>query len=87
MTIHMSPGMGAVQVKSIMYLLTPCNAEVHTLVVLEIPACTDHRAVVADVPVAPKPVAVFRSSRKNWYLPEKLKVPFDSSARFFFCLQ
>ena len=69
------------------YLLTPCNAEVHTLDVLEIPACTDHRAIVADIPVAPKPVAIFRSSRKNWYLPEKLKVLLDLSACFFFCLQ
>ena len=61
------------------YLLTPCIAEVHTLDVLEISACTDHRAIVADIPVAPKPLSVFRSSRKNWFLPEKLKVSVDSS--------
>ena len=61
------------------YLLTPCKAEVHTLDVLEIPACTDHRAIVADIPVAPKPAVLFRSSRKNWFLPEKLKVPVDPS--------
>ena len=60
-------------------LLIAINVEVHSLDVLEIHACTDHRAIVADIPVAPKPVAVFRSSRKNWFLPEKLKVPVDSS--------
>ena len=61
------------------YLLTPYNAEVHTLDVLEIPACTDHRAIVADIPVAPKPLPIFRSSRKNWFLPEKPKVSVDLS--------
>ena len=37
------------------FLLTPKNAEVQSLDVLEIPACTDHRAIIADIPVAPRP--------------------------------